>query len=172
MPDDRSNRARLGRARRRCSGNPSYLAQRPDVQADKIALLGWSNGGSTVLSVIGRKTALKGGVAFYPGCQFYADQPRWHPRVPLAIEMGAADNWTDPQPCETIAARWPDAITLTLYSGAYHDFDWPNLPLTLRTGLASSKDKTGQAYVGTNPAARDKAVAQTLAQFRRWFGQE
>lgn len=150
----------------------TYLARRPDVQADKIALLGWSNGGSTVLSAIGRVIAVKGAVAFYPGCQFYADSPRWQPSVPLAIEMGAADNWTDPEPCETLASRWPAQIRLTLYPGAYHDFDWPNMPLTLRTGLAASKDKTGRAYAGTDPVARDTAIAATLAQFRRWFGRE
>ncbi len=150
----------------------AYLRQRPDVDADKIALLGWSNGGSTVLSAIGRSLAVVGAIAFYPGCQFYADSPRWQPQVPLRIEMGAADNWTDPQPCKTLAARWPGQIGLTLYPGAYHDFDWPNLPLTLRTGLAASKDKSGTAYAGTNLEARDRAVTQSLTQLRYWFGKE
>src|SRR5215470_11550369 len=51
-----------------------WLGQQPDIRADHISLLGWSNGGSSVLWTIrpqhkpDDKPDFRSAVALYPGC--------------------------------------------------------------------------------------------------------
>lgn len=59
-------------------GALAYLLTRNDVSHRWIAVQGWSNGGSTVLNVVGRRSVFgdgittdkgfQAGLAFYPGC--------------------------------------------------------------------------------------------------------
>ena len=48
-------------------------------------------------------------------------------------------------------------MTLVTYPGAYHDFDAPHAAVRTRS---SSR---GQVHVGTDPAARDDALARVPA---------
>lgn len=150
-----------------------WLQQQPFVAPDRIALMGWSNGGGTVLQSISRGFAarpplpqgdFRAAIAFYPGCgdpQRRAAAGRWRPSVPLLILQGEADDWTPAAPCRHLAeaaAERGDPVTLQLYPGAYHDFDAPDLPIRVRKGLASAAG--GQAHVGTDPDARADALAR------------
>jgi dienelactone hydrolase len=56
---------------------------------------------------------------------------------------------------------------IIVYPGAHHDFDRPNSPIRLRTGLAYTADPSGKAHVGTNPAARADALKRVPAWFTR-----
>ena len=146
----------------------AYLESRPDVKPDAVSLLGWSNGGSTILYVVDAAVGLRDGkadfaraVAFYPGCRVPAERGNWRARLPVLILIGAADDWTAAAPCEALAKQAAAAgtpVSIVIYPGAYHDFDYPNLPLRSRSGLAYSADGSGIAHVGTNPAARDDAL--------------
>jgi len=89
-----------------------WLAEKPEVDASRLGLLGWSHGGSAVLAVTNeRHEDLAGGhrmpsfgVAFYPGCE--AELRRGyesHSRVLLLL--GEADDWTPAAPCRRLAAR-------------------------------------------------------------------
>ena len=141
-----------------------------------VSLLGWSNGGSTVLytAAAGARGAFGGpdfarAVAFYPGCRVPAERG-WRDRVPLLILVGQDDDWTGAGPCQTLAddaARRGDAVSIVVYPGAYHDFDHPNLPVRERGGLAYTADGNGQAHVGTNPAARADALRRVPAFLAR-----
>ena len=77
-----------------------WLSQQSNVDPDRISVLGWSNGGSTAL----RLAAARDGrhfhkiIAFYPGCRSMLDRRR-KSKTPLMIIMGAADDWTPPEPC-------------------------------------------------------------------------
>ena len=142
------------------------------VKADSVALMGWSNGGGTVLHTIaadspGRPKVLPRGdfraaVAFYPGCsdpQTRGKASRWRTAIPLMIMQGEADDWTPAPPCRGLvaaAAARGEPIEYHSYPGAYHDFDAPNTPVHTRSGLARAAG--GVAHVGTNPAARDDAL--------------
>ena len=106
---------------------------------------------------------VSGFIAFYPGCRAYVGRKKWAPSAPLLILMGAADDWTPAEPCRALAARYPDMITLVTYPGAYHDFDVPGLPVRARSGLAFTAGQDGVAHSGTDPAAREDAIAQVLA---------
>jgi dienelactone hydrolase len=146
----------------------AYLLSRPDVKSDAVSLLGWSNGGSTVLYSVEAGAGPRDGkadfaraVAFYPGCRVPAERGNWRARLPVLILIGAADDWTPAAPCEALANQAAAAgmpVSITIYPGAYHDFDYPNLPLGSRSGLAFSANGSGTAHVGTDPAARDDAL--------------
>lgn len=138
-----------------------WLAAQPGTPAGGIALLGWSDGGSTVLAAIRRSRDLPPGllraaVAFYPGCRGAATNPHWQPAVPLLILHGAADDWTPIAPCEALAAGHKDMITLHAYPGAYHDFDAPT-PVHVLHRIPTSQNADHSVHLGNNAAARADA---------------
>lgn len=155
----------------------AFLQARGDVAKSAISLLGWSNGGSTVLYAVRREHApgdsapdFAAAVAFYPGCRMPHEGGRWRARLPLLILIGEADDWTPAAPCRALAAdaaRAGEPIAITVYPGAYHDFDHPDLPLRVRRGLAYTGDGKGQAHIGTDPAARADAIKRVPAFLRR-----
>ncbi|MCU0884571.1 MAG: dienelactone hydrolase family protein [Beijerinckiaceae bacterium] len=154
-----------------------WLQARSDVKASAVSLLGWSNGGSTVLAAV-RSDRRPGdaspdiarAVAFYPGCRGQAESSSFRTRLPLLIMIGEADDWTPAAPCKALAeaarARG-EALDLKLYPGAYHDFDHPGRPVTERRDLAFTADGSGTARAGTNPAARQDALARVPAFLAR-----
>jgi len=151
----------------------SYLQSRPDVKADAISLLGWSNGGSTVLYAVEKRHRPRDGkpdfgkaVAFYPGCRAPAEHGTWHTRLPLMILIGAADDWTPSAPCKSLAdtaGAASEPVSIIIYPGAYHDFDHPDLPIHEIEGLAFTANGNGRAHTGTNPAARQDALRRVPA---------
>jgi dienelactone hydrolase len=155
----------------------AYLQSRPDVKADPVSLLGWSNGGSTVLYAVEPRNRPRDGkpdfaraVAFYPGCRAPAEQNHWHARLPLLILIGAADDWTPAAPCQSLAANAAaerEPVSMEIYPGAYHDFDHPNLSIKSHSDLAYTGDGSGQAHTGTDPAARRDALVRVPAFLAR-----
>ena len=143
-----------------------YLAARPGVPPGGIVLMGWSNGGSTVMAA-GRTAPdlppglLRGLIAFYPGCHGAAERPAWQPAAPLLILMGEADDWTPAAPCHALADRLPGQVKLITYAGAYHDFDVPDRQVKVISGLATAPG--GRAHAGSNAPARDDALRQVPA---------
>lgn len=134
--------------------------------AHGVVLLGWSNGGQTTLA-----TAKPGDdlpedlflrfVAFYPGCSATLRDTAWRPARPLLILVGDADDWTPAEPCRRLRDRHPGSLSLVTYPGAYHDFDAPDRPVRVLTGLATTRD--GTAHAGTDPKARADALARVPA---------
>src|SRR5262245_14322313 len=151
----------------------AYLQPRTDVKADAISLLGWSNGGSTVLYAVQKSHQPKDGkpdfteaVAFYPGCRAPTERGTWHTRLPLMILIGAADDWTPAEPCKSLAdtARAAgEPVSITIYPDAYHDFDHPNLAVHVLEGLSFTGDGSGRAHTGTNTTARQDALSRVPA---------
>ena len=143
-----------------------WMQQRPGTPAGGLVLLGWSDGGSTVLAT-GRVMPdlpaglIRGLVAFYPGCRGISESKSWEPAAPLLILMGEADDWTPAAPCHALAERLPGKITLVTYPGAFHDFDAPNTKIRARAGLATPVG--GTAHTGTDPAAREDALRRVPA---------
>jgi dienelactone hydrolase len=147
-----------------------WLAGQSFVRAEAIGLLGWSNGGSTVLNAVraGRapsKGDFRTAVAFYPGCRPMAENPRWRARVETLILIGEADDWTPIEPCRKLVAAHPERLSIVAYPGAWHGFDGPGAPVRVRHGLAYTADGSGAAHVGTDPKAR----AEVLERVPAWF---
>jgi dienelactone hydrolase len=150
-----------------------WLQGRTDIIADRISLLGWSNGGSSVLWTIAADRKARDvrpdffrAVAFYPGCRLVAEAAQrrtWNSRIPLLILIGEEDTWTPSEQCrQLILAVNADKgmASIITYPKAVHEFDHPDRKLTKRTGLAFTGDDSGEAFVGTEPSARDDALIQ------------
>ncbi len=145
-----------------------WLQQQSYVEPHHVALLGWANGAITALWTVRRRIALaavddadfRSAVAFYPGCK-RLDNAAWSARIPTLILIGASDDWTPAPACEHMVAdaRGRSAgISIMVYLAAYHDFDHPNRPLALRSGVAYSANNSGTVHTGTNRAARADAL--------------
>ena len=157
--------------RRDALGALQWLATRPDVDAARLGLLGWSNGGSTVLAATNRRhrevasapVAATLAVAFYPGCQ--ADLERgYDTRAPLLLLLGQADDWTPAAPCLALAqAAAGPAPQVEVYAGAHHGFDGTG-EVRLRRDVPNGAQPGQGVHVGGQAAARE-ASALRLTRF-------
>lgn len=113
-----------------------YASKLPYVDPKRIAVVGSSQGGITVMGLasvhsvniyaIPDDLTFKAAVAFYPLCSIASAQLA----IPTLILIGALDDWTPAYNCE----RWMKLrgdrgapVQLTVYPGAYHAFDVPTL---------------------------------------------
>lgn len=147
----------------------TWLSRQPGVPKGGVALLGWSNGGNTVLWTLRERADLPSGlfrrfVAFYPGCKTASRTADWVPSGPLLLLVGARDDWTPAPPCRDLAARYPHRVTLVVYPNATHDFDAPGEQVHALHGLATPPSGNGVAHAGIDPAARENAM-QRVSQF-------
>jgi len=113
-------------------GALAFLAGRKDVDAKRIVLQGWSNGGSTTLNTMirqGQKSGFRAALAFYPGCGRDALlEAEIATAAPIAMFLGSNDEEVSPAICQRVAERSiasGSKIDVTLYLGATHDFDDP-----------------------------------------------
>lgn len=161
-------------------GALAYLADRSDIARDRVALVGWSHGGSTALATINardREVAafrdkanapfFRAAVAFYPGCSVSLRAgDRWQPAVPTRIHIGESDDWTPAKPCvelgETMAARG-EPLKVVVYPNAHHGFDAPDGPIVHRTDVPNGVNPGQGVHVGANSAAREKANGKVRA---------
>ncbi len=138
------------------------LAARKDVDRSRIALIGWSHGGSTVLHAVWHSKPegfeWRSVTAFYPGCRGFA-AAGWTQRRPVTILHGTADDWTPIEPCRDLARG--RAVTMIEYDGAHHGFDTPATP-PRRIRAAYSKDGSGIVTFGTDEGARAKAIDRVM----------
>ena len=166
----------------------AYLQAQPQVRPDRIALMGWSQGGGiALLSIndksIGRPAELardfKAAVAFYPGAcsdrlqskPFTEVEPQgWATQIPLLVLFGAADTWTLLEPCEafiTAAKARGNPVELKSYPAAVHGFDAPNQP---RKELPAYRTGDGPVpVIGTDKEARADAFPRVLEFLKRYL---
>jgi dienelactone hydrolase len=165
-------------------GALDYLDHRKDIAPGRIALVGWSHGGSTALQATnlddpavaafarrpGAGSFFRAVVAFYPGCRLpLQSADRWQPGAPTRVYIGALDDWTPPQPCvdwgESMRRRGAD-VNVTVYPGSYHAFDAPSGTIVHRTDVPNGVNPGQGVHVGPNPAARTAANADVAAFLR------
>lgn len=109
-----------------------HLRSLPDVDPQRIALMGWSHGAMAALMTLGAAPeepamGFRAAVAYYPGCR---QVHGWRARTPVLMLLGGADEWTAASPCQYLAARQRQAgldVTQVTYPGAHHGFDNPLL---------------------------------------------
>lgn len=152
-----------------------------DAQRNNMALLGWSNGGQTLLAVTDAHHSLvkasgapvKTAIAFYPGC-VEAGRTGYRPNAPLTLLLGADDDWTLPEPCIQLGQKLKalgDDVTVKVYPGAVHDFDTPLPGIRTRVDIPSrSPARAGLGVqAGQNPAAREDSWALVREILRTAF---
>ncbi len=154
-----------------------WLQAQPWVIADRVSLLGWSHGATTVLWTIRRHAAalrdktpdFRSAVALYPNCQ-RAGALAWSARVPTLVLIGRADDWTAASACEQMIAgargRSAGAV-IHIYPGAYHDFDRDKLAVQERNGIANAATASGRVHIGPDAAARADAFKRVPEWFAR-----
>ncbi|MEP6943988.1 MAG: dienelactone hydrolase family protein [Betaproteobacteria bacterium] len=165
-------------------GALDYLRTRNDIAPRRIALLGWSHGGSAVLATINERSPVvstyahdpaQGGffvtaIAFYPGC--YASlrgRDGFVPAAPVSIFIGEADDWTAAAPCVELGKRARQQglpLTVTTYPDTYHGFDTPNLQRPRHLDVPNGVNPGKGVTIASNPAARADAYARVKAQLR------
>jgi dienelactone hydrolase len=132
----------------------AWLAEQAYVDAQRIAVMGMSNGGRTVLAAL-RTTPqhperFVAGVALYPGCQTDVSS---HFYAPLLVLIGKADTVTPAHFCEQMhavqSASAPE-LRLIVYPRGPHTFDM-RLPdrtvLGMRLGYDPQADADARRQV-------------------------
>jgi dienelactone hydrolase len=149
-----------------------YLQSLPQVDANNIALMGWSYGGTIMLDMLvaavtdnAMPSDFKAGVGIYPGCwkhlQGRVKSVAYTSTAPVLILMGESDDWTRPENCRALVAGTENdrnAISLHLYPNACHDFDNSmQRDMKLHGVRIESANASGTVAVGYNKAAHAAA---------------
>ncbi len=171
-------------------GAIAFGAGQPGIDRDRMALIGWSHGGSTVLATSngrdpriaeflaapGAPPSLRAVVAFYPGCRVSLRQgAQWQPAMPLAIHIGALDDWSAPEPCVKLgdmARARGAAMTVSVYAGAFHGFDSPFGKVRVWQDVTTGVRPNEGVHVGPDPAARAAAEAAVRGFLREQIGSD
>lgn len=145
-------------------GALAWLARQPFVDANRIALIGFSAGGIAALSIAEArdfelfenegKHSFKAAVAYYPAC--LSDNPM---KMPTLILTGELDDWSFARVCRTTAARRTGGspVKLIVYPGAYHSFDVA---------------RSGRRYFGHWLEYNAAAEAQAAEETRRFLAEQ
>jgi dienelactone hydrolase len=114
-------------------GAKRYLSTRSFVDPARIAVMGMSHGGNSVLETIKQPISeglamkpFQAAIAFYPHC----GKPE-SINTPTLILAGDKDNWTPVDLCEEYIAKSnsQNEIKLEVFAGAYHAFDHPGIDI-------------------------------------------
>ena len=106
------------------------LRHRPEVDGERIGVMGWSFGGGVSLRLAHHRyrqrwlrsdeRSFAAYVGIYGGC---TRSPRVTlPDVPILILIGTADNFTDPARCKTFRELHRN-VTVVFFEDAHHGFD-------------------------------------------------
>jgi dienelactone hydrolase len=165
-------------------GALAYAAGLPGVDRARVALVGWSHGGSTALATINARDArvaafraapdappfFVAAVAFYPGCAGPLRQgARWSPGMPTTIHIGASDDWTPAAPCVELGSAMRERgepVTVTVHPDSYHGFDAPDGRVAVLKNVPNGVNPGQGVTVGPNPAAYAAATEAVRAFLR------
>jgi dienelactone hydrolase len=164
-------------------GGLLFLQERPDIDGDRVGIMGWSNGAITSLWTArdgaSAASALEGpdfrtAVAYYPICNDVLSRiDDYMPRIPVLLQIGADDDWTDPEPCRVLAAQTQSRggdLTLEVYEKSHHLFDAPDMPVRPYMAVNDTQE-TGliEIHFGTNEATRVQSIERTLDWFAEYM---
>jgi dienelactone hydrolase len=125
------------------------LATHPRVDPARIGVIGFSRGGQVALysaleplrrAVVDGEQRFAAHVALYPSCSI-PYRARQVTGAPILMLLGAADDYTPPQPCRAYADWFRERgapVRLAEYAGAYHNFDISEPP-RFRPGFQSAR---------------------------------
>jgi dienelactone hydrolase len=156
-----------------------YLTTKPFVRASHVAVMGFSQGGWSVLASLEKGVIeqrypekFRAGIAFYPLCQYASGITTG----PVLVLIGDADDWTPSSSCEAMVAgrtefgapRTPgdrSLIELVIYPGAHHGFDLVDLSLAPTRGVTAYGHR-----VEYNEEATKNAIVRVRDFLQRTIG--
>lgn len=112
-------------------GAKQYLSTLAFVDASRIAVMGMSHGGMTVLEIVKQSTSeglaikpFQAAIAFYPLCG--EPEPI---NAPTLILIGSEDSWTPAEFCQQYVDKLGPQhdIRFKVFAGAHHAFDHPGI---------------------------------------------
>lgn len=128
--------ATFAKRRQDTYGALAFLAGQRFVDAERVAVVGFSSGGWLALFVtepnsrelfeLPDNLRFRAAVAFNPPCEAASARPV----MPALILIGALDDWTPAADCSSKVARWGNdgpPVELVIFPGTYHGFYYPNL---------------------------------------------
>lgn len=150
-------------------GALTYLAERPDIDPDRIAVMSWSRLGMIPLSTLQLEgfaqffeARFAAGIALYPFCSF----ARGPHLGPILIVAGAQDEWVDNTVCQRVAAQSrldKHPVTAVFLENAVHGFDIAAFgpPRLVEAALINPDGfAAGGGRLGFNEPAAERAVEQ------------
>ena len=151
----------------------AWLGQQAWTDQQRVALLGWSHGGSAVLSSSdSRQKPPQPSVtpdialAFYPGCSDAlrrAYQATW----PVHLLLAGADDWTPAAPCVALAQK--AGMSFKLYPDSHHGFDNPVGQVQHLPRVPNGQNPGMGVHAGRNPVTGPQAWQDVLALLKkRW----
>ena len=106
------------------------LRQRPDVDGERIGVMGWSFGAGMALRLArlssqqrwlqGDERGFAAYVGLYGGCTRRRGLNL--PNAPILVLFGTADEYTDPARCDVFRDRHSN-VNVVYFAGAHHGFD-------------------------------------------------
>ena len=165
-----------------------WLQAQPEVDRERIGIIGWSNGGAFALSAVNGPTAerakrrgvqipppgYRAAVGVYPGaCPSLSNELSVRP---VLILIGSDDDWTNPAECEALAARQRAKgadVTIVVYPGAVHYFDVEGQPRVFLAEVENHNAAGGRccgATVGFDASANADAHRRVGEFFARHLG--
>lgn len=138
------------------------------VDGDRIAAMGFSHGGNTVIAAWRTQAKhpevkLRAVVALYPAC---VNQVPSGDAAPLLILAGGQDNWTPAEACQKLADTARAAgknVTLVIYPDAHHHFDGAHLKKRVYVDVAKGGKGATIEYNAKAHEDAEKQVKQFLA---------
>jgi dienelactone hydrolase len=114
-------------------GAKQYLSSQPFVDPDRIAVMGMSHGGTSVLETIKQSSSdglrmgpFQAAIAYYPLCGAVAAI-----NTPTLILIGEKDSWTHAYLCEEYVGKLAvqHDIHVKVFADSHHAFDHPGIDM-------------------------------------------
>jgi dienelactone hydrolase len=111
-------------------GAAAYLRSLPFVRGDRIGVVGFSLGATSILSLPtdSASRGIKAGASYYPICQSASDGSHFFKdsKLPLLVLLGELDNWSQASACVEKLQQFKKAgrtVEWYVYPTAHHGFD-------------------------------------------------
>ncbi len=164
------------------------LADKPEIDATKIGVIGFSWGGvlslltasENYMSMSGSDYRFAGHVAHYPSCWVYNRDIPFLPRFefnnltgsPVLIQVGGFDDYDEPSTCqnmvESLSAQDQHSVSVNFFPRAYHAWDRLEPELTV-TDVFSHQGTGGLVTMKPNRRIAGKSKRKVVQFFNNLF---
>lgn len=110
-----------------------HMAARSEVDSDRIYLIGWSMGGSGIMTALNkfglsREPNIAAVLTYFPACEGLSP---WNAQVPMLLMLAELDNLAPPQFCKNVVRDVIQAefVEIVEYPNAHHCFIAEDTPV-------------------------------------------